>query len=45
MIHGFYAHTTKSIHASIRYLISAAKFWLQEMDNLACFDVCGTSIR
>ena len=49
MIHGVnYTHTTKSTHDSIKqnwYLVSAAKFWPQEIDNLACFDVCGTSIR
>ena len=48
MIHGVSAHTTKSIHDSMKwnwYLVSAAKFWLQEIDNLAYFDVCGTSIR
>ena len=47
MIQGVLAHTTKSIHDSIKwnwYLVSAAKFWLQEIDNLACFDVCGTSV-
>ena len=48
MIHGVSAHTTKSIHDSIKwnwYLVSAAKFWLQEIDNVTYFDVCGTSIR